>query len=143
MNEDLHREIIEEHARHPRNKRELPDADLTGEHRSPKTGNDAKVYLRLDDAGKVSEATFTGQGSALSQASGSILATHAPGLTLDELLRLAEQVERAVLQGAEEALPGETEVYRALSRFPERHDCALLAWRALKDALKNEESGET
>lgn len=132
MNEDPHREIIEEHARHPRNKRELPNPDLTGSYRSSKTGNDAKVYLRLDDVGKVREATFTGQGSALSQASGSLLTTHATGLTLDELHRLAEKVESALLQGAEDILPGETDVYRALSRFPERHDCALLAWRALK-----------
>ena len=136
MDEDLHREIIEEHARHPRNKRELSDADLTGEYRSEKTGNESKVFLKLAADGSVAEASFTGQGSALSLASGSLLASHAPGKSLAELANLLDQVERVVLKGADEELPGELNVYRAVGRFPERYDCALLAWRALCSALE-------
>ena len=48
-----------------------------------------------------------------------------------------EKIENVVLTGADEELPGELEVYHTISRFPERHDCALLAWRALKAAFKN------
>ena len=136
MDEDLHREIIEEHARHPRNKRELSDADLTGEYRSEKTGNESKVFLKLAADGSVAEASFTGQGSALSLASGSLLASHASGKSLAELANLLDQVERVVLKGADEELPGELDVYRTVVRFPERYDCALLAWRALGSALE-------
>ena len=136
MDEDLHREIIEEHARHPRNKRELSDADLTGEYRSEKTGNESKVFLKLADDGSVAEASFTGQGSALSLASGSLLASHAHGNSLAELAKLCDQVECVVLKGADEELPGELNVYRTVVRFPERYDCTLLAWRALSAALE-------
>ena len=136
MDEDLHREIIEEHARHPRNKLELPNADLTGEYRSEKTGNESKVFLKLAADGKVAKASFLGQGSALSLASGSLLASHASGSSLQDLARLVEKIENVVLMGADEELPGELDVYHTISRFPERHDCALLAWRALKAAFK-------
>ena len=96
MDEDLHREIIEEHARHPRNKLELPNADLTGEYRSEKTGNESKVFLKLAADGKVAKASFLGQGSALSLASGSLLASHASGSSLQDLARLVEKIENVV-----------------------------------------------
>ena len=136
MDEELHREIIEEHARNPNHKRELPDPDLMGGHRSEKTGNESKVFLKLAADGKVAKASFSGQGSALSLASGSLLASHISGSSLQDLARLAEKIENVVLTGADEELPGELDIYHTISRIPERHDCALLAWRALKAAFK-------
>ena len=136
MDEDLHREIIEEHARHPRNKLELPNADLTGEYRSEKTGNESKVFLKLAADGSVVGASFTGQGSALSLASGSLLTSHVSGNSPAELTKLCDQVESVILKGAADELPGELDVYRTIGRFPERYDCALLAWRALCSALE-------
>ena len=76
-----------------------------------------------------------GQGSALSLASGSLITSYAPGKSTKELLKLCLTVSRVMLEGADDDLPGEMVVYHTICRFPERHDCALLAWRALEDAL--------
>ena len=135
MDEDLHREILEGHGRRPRHKYELPEAELIGEYRSELTGNESKLFLKLSTDGTVSEASFMGQGSALSLASGSLITSYAPGKTTKKLLKLCRIVSRVMLDGADEDLPGELVVYHTIRRFPERHDCALLAWRALEDAL--------
>ena len=135
MDEDLHREILEDHGRRPRHKHELPEAELIGEHRSELTGNESKLFLKLATDGSVAEASFMGQGSALSLASGSLIASYAPGKTTKDLLKLSRLVNRVMLEGVDENLPGEMVVYHTIRRFPERHDCALLAWRALEDAL--------
>ena len=135
MDEDLHREILEEHGRRSRHKYELTEAELIGEYRSELTGNESKLFLKLSTDGTVSEASFMGQGSALSLASGSLIASYAPGKTTKELLKLCRTVSRVILEGVDETLPGEMVVYYTIRRFPERHDCALLAWRALEDAL--------
>ena len=135
VDEELHREIIHEHADHPYNKTELADADLSGRYVSPKTGNHSRVFLKISEAGKVSKATFLGQGSALSIASGSLFASHASGMTLSELAGLGKKVERVILGDFSEELPGDLNVYLTIARFPERHDCALLAWRALDSAI--------
>ncbi len=136
MDEDLHREILEEHGRRPRHKYELPEAELIGEYRSGLTGNESKLFLKLSTDGTVSDASFMGQGSALSLASGSLITSYASGQTTKELLKLCRTVSRVILEGADEDLPGELVVYHTICRFPERHDCALLAWRALEHALE-------
>ena len=135
MDEDLHRDILEDHGRRPRHKYELPEAELIGEYRSELTGNESKLFLKLSTDGTVSDASFMGQGSALSLASGSLITSYASGKTTKELLKLCRIVSRVMLDGADEDLPGELVVYHTIRRFPERHDCALLAWRALEDAL--------
>ena len=136
MDEDLHREILEDHGRRPRHKLELPEAELIGEHRSEFTGNESKLFLKLATDGSVAEASFMGQGSALSLASGSLIASYASGKTTKDLLKLCRLVNRVMLEGVDEDLPGEMVVYHTICRFPERYDCALLAWRALEDALE-------
>ena len=135
MDEDLHREILEDHGRRPRHKLELPEAELIGEYRSEFTGNESKLFLKLATDGSVAEASFMGQGSALSLASGSLIASYASGKTTKDLLKLCRLVNRVMLEGLDEDLPGEMVVYHTIRRFPERHDCALLAWRALEDVL--------
>ena len=136
MDEDLHREILEDHGRRPRHKYELPEAEVIGEYRSGFTGNESKLFLKLSTDGTIAEASFMGQGSALSLASGSLITSFAPGKTTEDLSKLCLTVSRVMLEGADDDLPGEMVVYHTICRFPERHDCALLAWRALEQALK-------
>ena len=135
MDEELHREIIQEHADHPCNKSTIAVADYSGRYISQKTGNQSQVFIKVSAADKVSKATFQGQGSALSIASGSLFASHASGMTLSELAELGKKVERVVLGDLSVELPGDLSVFRTIARFPERHDCALLVWRALNSAI--------
>lgn len=135
MKEDpLHREILEEHARNPKFDNQLAIPTHEGTFQSSKTGNTCSIQLRVED-NQIKELALTIQGSALAVAVASILSSEIAGLTP----RTAENIRLQLtdlLSGEKIAdLPGELCVYESLKRFPERHDCALLAWRAMGAAL--------
>lgn len=135
MKEDpLHREILEEHARNPKFDNQLATPTHKGTFQSPKTGNTCSIQLRVED-NQIKELAITIQGSALAIAAASILSCEIAGLTPSNVENIRQKLIY-LLDGDEIAdIPGELCVYESLKRFPERHDCALLAWRAIGVAL--------
>ena len=135
MKEDpLHREILEEHAKHPKFDNQLATPTHVGTFKSSKTGNTCSIQLRVED-NQIKESAVSIQGSALAIAVASILSCEIVGLTPDTIENI-RQLLTNLLAGEETVnLPGELCVFESLKRFPERHDCALLAWRAIGVAL--------
>lgn len=135
MKEDpLHREILEEHAKNPKFDNQLATPTHEGTFQSSKTGNTCSIQLRVED-NQIKELALTIQGSALAVAVASILSSEIAGLTPITAENIRLQLTD-LLSGEKIAdLPGELCVYESLKRFPERHDCALLAWRAMGAAL--------
>ena len=135
MKEDpLHREILEEHAKNPKFDNQLATPTHEGTFQSSKTGNTCSIQLRVED-NQIKELALTIQGSALAVAVASILSCEIAGLTPSTAENIRLQLTD-LLSGEKIAdLPGELCVYESLKRFPERHDCALLAWRAMEVAL--------
>ena len=135
MKEDpLHREILEEHARNPKFDNQLATPTHEGTFQSSKTGNTCSIQLRVED-NQIKELALTIQGSALAVAVASILSSEIAGLTPSTAENIRLQLTD-LLSGEKIAdLPGDLCVYESLKRFPERHDCALLAWRAMGAAL--------
>src|SRR3989344_8125190 len=68
----VYKENILDHYRNPRNKREIPDATHRAKDKNPLCGDEIEVFLTLKD-GVVTDASFLGQGCAISQASMSML----------------------------------------------------------------------
>ena len=135
MKEDpLHREILEEHARNPKfdNQLAIPTHEATFQ--SSKTGNTCSIQLRVED-NQIKELALTIQGSALAVAVASILSCEIAGLKPSTAENIRLQLTDLLSGGEIADLPGELCVYESLKRFPERHDCALLAWRAMGAAL--------
>jgi len=130
----LHREILEEHAKNPKFDNQLATPTHEGTFQSSKTGNTCSIQLRVED-NQIKELALTIQGSALAVAVASILSSEIAGLTPSTAENIRLQLTD-LLSGEKIAdLPGELCVYESLKRFPERHDCALLAWRAMGAAL--------
>ena len=130
----LHREILEEHARNPKNQRNLEVFDNLGKFVSQKTGNRCEVRF-LQENGIIRDVGVTMQGSALALACSSIMSTEVNGHLLSQSLELAENMIHFLSVGKEVDLPGDLVVYGSIQRFPERHDCALLSWRALLNGI--------
>ncbi|MBO9533821.1 MAG: iron-sulfur cluster assembly scaffold protein [Solirubrobacteraceae bacterium] len=86
--DDLYRENILEHYKRPRNWQLLDPADLQAHDKNPSCGDEFTVTLRTDDAGKVTEIGFTGNGCAISTAAASMASEELIGLTADEILKL-------------------------------------------------------
>jgi nitrogen fixation NifU-like protein len=88
MDDQLYREYILEHYKHPHNWGELQSPDLQAHDLNPLCGDELTVQLVLDQEGKVSEVGFTGHGCAISQASASMLSDEIRGMTPKDLLGL-------------------------------------------------------
>lgn len=136
---DLYQEIILDHSRHPRHRGACPGATHGAQAENPNCGDEVAVHLRLSPEGRVEEATFTGQGCALSQASASLLTAKIRGLTTAEALAKAQQVERLFggepLSESELDALGDLRALEGAAQFPQRVKCATLAWHALEQAL--------
>ena len=136
MEDPLHREILEDHARSPSHQSSLEQPAEESVWKSPKTGNSCLVAIVIGD-GRIGGIQAKVEGSALAIASSSLMGSAVEGITVEEALGLAESVIEFLEDGKETSLPGDLVVYESIIRFPERHDCAMLAWRALVLALKS------
>ena len=92
MDDQLYREYILEHYKHPHNHGSLEKADMQAHDLNPLCGDELTFQIALGDDGKVSEVAFDGHGCAISQASASMLSDELKGLTAEQLLKLDRQV---------------------------------------------------
>jgi len=136
LEDSLHREILEEHARSPSHRASLEKPTRESVWKSPKTGNSCSLTISVSDTG-IDAIQATVEGSALAVACGSLMGAAVESLSEAEALALAHSVIAFLESGKEVALSGDLVVYESIVRFPERHDCAMLAWRALLVALES------
>ncbi len=117
--DDLYRENLMDHYRHPRHHGALEGADAEADGHNPLCGDQVTVMVRIED-GAIGEMRFTGNGCAVSQAATSMLTELVQGMAVEEAAALPSQ---AILD--ELAIP--------LS--PMRVKCAVLGLGTLKVAL--------
>ncbi|MGH2849946.1 MAG: iron-sulfur cluster assembly scaffold protein [Solirubrobacteraceae bacterium] len=91
--DDLYRDFILEHYKHPRNFGELPAHDHEAHEVNPLCGDELGVQIAVAD-GRISDLRFQGHGCAISQAAASIASEELIGMdaqdagTLDATLML-------------------------------------------------------
>ena len=89
--EDMYRELILDHARNQRNWGLLEPNDFDHEESNPLCGDHLRLSLRLDEAGRITEVGWDGEGCAISQASASMFGEELIGMTLAEARRIDKQ----------------------------------------------------
>jgi nitrogen fixation NifU-like protein len=117
MMDDFYRELIIERYKSPRNKGELEPADITYEDDNPACGDHIRIDVRVDQENRVSEAVFSGQGCAISQASADLLVESIIGKPLEEIKKLDKEDILEML---------------GIELGPVRLKCALLSLKVLK-----------
>ena len=129
-----------DHNAHPDYKYEMADATHSHDGINASCGDEMTLYLRIDDENDViEEASFTGHGCAISQASADMMAGLLEGETVQEAKRLSG-LFIGMIQGNElseedaEDLDEAAEL-QSISRMPARVKCAELAWRTLGGIL--------
>jgi nitrogen fixation NifU-like protein len=139
---ELYQEVILDHSRHPRHFGPLEHATHVGEGYNPLCGDRVKVYLQVDDQGRIADVSFEGRGCAISVASASLMTDMLKGRTIEEaeklmggFLDMVKGEKAGGLNGDDREL---LEVMAGVSAFPMRVKCATLAWHAMKAALENE-----
>ena len=136
MLDDLYKEVILDHYKSPRNKRDLPGAELTCSKNNPLCGDEITIHAHVDD-GRVAEVTFQGQGCSISQASASMLTEAVKGRSVGEAGALTQEF-RSMMEGAsdpDEEEFGDLIALKGVVKYPVRIKCAVLAWDVFQEAL--------
>jgi len=141
MNElrELYQEAILDHSRSPRNYKPLALPHRRVEGYNPLCGDQLTLYVRTS-GDRIEEVSFEGNGCAISRASASMMTAAVKGKTIDEAESLfASFQSMATGQGSADGL-GKLAVFSGVREHPSRVKCAMLAWHALRAALKGEQS---
>ena len=133
-----------DHNAHPDYKYELEDATHSHDGINASCGDELTLYLRIDDATEtIEEASFTGHGCAISQASADMMAGLLEGESIDEAKRLSGlfigMIQGNELSEEDEEDLDEAAELQSISRMPARVKCAELAWRTLNGILAERE----
>lgn len=147
--DELYREVILDHYRHPRHRGRLDDPDAHAEGHNPLCGDEVSLDLAVE-GDTVVDVAITGQGCSISQASASMMAEAIVGKTAAEIEQLAGRF-RAMMDidegdpGIDETRPGgelgDLEALQGVRRFPVRIKCAALPWTTLQEALEEASVG--
>ena len=136
--EELYHEVILDHSRRPRNFGELVDAGVRVHGDNPACGDEIHLGVKFDAGGGLQDIKFTGHGCAISQASASLMTMKLKGKSRIEVTEMLRAFHGLVTDDTSEAAStlGDLRVMRGVRKFPQRVKCAMLAWRALEQAVE-------
>jgi nitrogen fixation protein NifU and related proteins len=137
--EDIYKEVILDHYKSPRNKRQIEGATVSCTRNNPLCGDEITVLATVDGE-KVTDVAFQGAGCSISQSSASMMTETVTGKTIDESLGLASDVRRMMagdLDPSEDEF-GDLVALKGVVKYPIRIKCAVLAWDVLQEALAGE-----
>ena len=118
--EDFYRELIIERYKSPHYRGMLNPHDFSYEDDNPACGDHIKIDVRLDENDVVTEALFSGEGCAISQASADLLIESIIGKSVEEIKTLDKD---DVLENL------------GIELGPVRLKCALLPLKVLKAGI--------
>jgi len=136
--EELYQEVILDHSRRPRNFGELADATMRVHGDNPSCGDEIDLGVKFGPDGSVTEIKFSGHGCAISQASASMMTMKLKGKSRAIAQEMLDAFHGLVTGDNDDANPllGDLRLLRGVRKFPQRVKCAMLAWRALEEALR-------
>ncbi len=137
---DLYRDVIVDHNKHPRNFGRLDPADAHADGHNPLCGDQLSVTVNLP-GDKISDVKFDGSGCAISVASASLMTEAIRGKSVAEFEALRSKVHELLTQHDSTIDPTSLGKLGALSgvrEFPARVKCASLCWHTLEAALQRQ-----
>jgi len=140
---DLYQEVIVDHNKRPRNFHDMKDATARAEGYNPLCGDRLTLYLKVNSEGVIEDASFQGEGCAISTASASLMTEQLKGMRAGEAERLFDSFQHMatsdVGSAVDEAGLGKLAVLAGVREFPARIKCATLCWHTLHAALRHED----
>ena len=140
--EELYQQVILDHSKRPRNFGPLADAvHVHGD--NPSCGDEIDLHVKFAPDGAVEDVKFTGQGCAISLASASLMTLQLKGRARADAEKLARAFHELVTKAEAEAPRelGDLRLLAGVQKFPQRVKCAMLAWRAFEQAMREPDAG--
>ncbi len=141
---DLYQEVILDHNKQPRNKRDVEPHSHEADGYNPLCGDKVTIQVRVQD-GVIDDVAFKGDGCAISTASASIMTESLRGLTLEQARDFFHRFHHLVT--TDDVQPdsdmGKVAVLAGVRDYPMRVKCATLAWHTLEAALEGQEEIST
>ena len=151
MDQDYLKELISDHASHPRNKYQLEQATCTCHGKNPLCGDEVTIQIRLSScSSSIEKIAFLGRGCPISQASASIVTEVCSGLSPSDASALASHLRNVIITGDQtqiddhiESAWSQIEGLAAIQVNPSRMKCVMLAWHTLAHALRERGNSDT
>lgn len=142
--EQLYQTVILDHSRRPRNFGDLSDAAVRVHGDNPACGDEIHLGVKFDAGGGLQDIKFSGHGCAISLASASLMTMKLKGKGRAEAMEMFRAFHDLVTGETAEAPPalGDLRLMQGVRKFPLRVKCAMLAWRAVEQALQ-QNTGES
>jgi len=137
LDDELFREIILDHYRHPRHRGLVEPADVATHGHNPLCGDELDLTLRVQE-GQVEAVGFEGQGCSISMAAASMMSEEIQGKTVTDTKDLITRFRAMLLEGQDPTSVGDIGDLEALAgvrRYAARIKCAMLPWSALEAGL--------
>lgn len=142
---EIYTEVIAEHSRSARNKREIAQPDFVLEGVNPNCGDELAIAVKFSGT-TIEDIAFTGSGCAISQASASIMADLLRGKSLEEAQSLTtlflSMIKREITEDASLEALEEAAALKNISNMPARVKCAVLAWHTIQEAIEKRAGGQ-
>ena len=120
MDNQLYRDIILEHWKHPQNYGTIYNADVTIYDYNPLCGDSIQINLKINK-GNIDDIKFSGEGCAISRASASILTEYTKKKSVQKILNMSQKDFLKLL---------------GIQLTPARLKCALLSYSVLQRGLQ-------
>lgn len=135
---NIYTAALMQHNSHPDYKYEMEGCTCSHEGINPSCGDELTLQLRIE-GDVIEEASFTGSGCAVSQASADMMADLITGESVKEAKRLVGlflgMIKGETLTEEDKEDLDEAAELESISRMPARVKCAELAWRTLEKLL--------
>jgi len=141
----LYQEVILDHYKRPKNKALRPNPMVQVHHVNTSCGDEITLNLSMKN-GKISDLSWEGVGCSISQASASVMSELLLEKSREEALDLLGEFQEMLqskgsISGNEDRLQDGV-AFAGVAKFPARVKCALLAWKAFKDAVSRIEDND-
>lgn len=137
----IYTELIMEHNTSGHNEKQLENPDHSERGHNPSCGDDITLQLKFD-GDIIKDAAFIGHGCAISKASTSMMIDLIKGNTKKEAYDLVElfigMIKKEITDEREFEKLKDAFILQNISNMPARVKCAVLAWHALGESIKED-----